>query len=459
MAAPERLVLLATLLFGCGASDKGGADTAPTITAEQRAALSVLRYDERAPDADPSNRFADDPAARSLGQRWFFEPRFSGRLLEGDNDGSVATLGAQGDSSRVSCAGCHVPESDFVDTRSPHGQVSLGAQWTLRKTPSLLDVAYAPLYNWDGRRDAIWNQALGVMESNREFNSGRLFVAEQVFRLYRTEYEAVFGPLPPLSDAARFPQLTSENAGCVEVNTSKGSRFVCRGLPGDGADYDGMAGGDQGLVSVVATNVGKALEAYVRQLRCGTSRFDDWLDGDASALTASEQRGAVLFVGQARCAECHSGPRLTDDAFHNVGISPALVAVAIQDTDDRGAALGISEALNDPASSAGALSDGDRHQLPSAPGPELEGAFRTPGLRCNARHPSFMHTGQLRNLAQVVEFFDRGGDPAGHYPGTSELTALGLSDQQKQDLVAFLGTLNGSGPEPTLRMAGREHSP
>jgi cytochrome c peroxidase len=460
MAAPERAVLLGALLLACsGPTEAGAGNAAPTLTIEQRAALSALRYDARPPDDDPSNRFADDPGARAFGQRLFFETRFSGRLLEGDNDGTSATLGAQGDSGRVSCAGCHLPDSGFVDTRSPHSQVSLAAQWTLRKTPSLIDVAYAPLYNWDGRRDAIWNQALGVMENNREFNSGRLFVAEQLSRLYQAEYEAVFGPLPPLSDAARFPQLDANSAGCVEVNTSKGSQFVCRGLPGDGADYDGMTPADQSLVSVVAANAGKALEAYVRELRCGTSRFDDWLDGDAQALTPSEQRGAIVFVGQAQCVKCHSGPRLTDDAFHNVGLSPAVVAVAIQDTGDRGAALGISEALKDPTSSAGSLSDGDRHQLPSSPGPELEGAFRTPGLRCNAAHPSFMHTGQLRSLPQVIDFFDRGGDSAGLYPGTNELTALGLSAQQKTDLAAFLGTLNGPGPESTLRAASAQESP
>ncbi|HYQ04237.1 MAG TPA: cytochrome c peroxidase [Polyangiaceae bacterium] len=459
MAAPERIVLLASLLVACGAAEHGASDSTPTITTEQRAALVALRYDDGPPDADPSNRWADDAAASAFGQRLFFEARFSGRLLEGDNDGTNATLGTQGESGRVSCAGCHLPDSDFVDTRSPHGQVSLGAQWTLRKTPSLLDVAYASLYNWDGRRDAIWNQALGVMESNREFNSGRLFVAEQLFRLYRAEYEAIFGVLPALSDASRFPQLDADSTGCVEVNTSKGSQFKCRGVPGDAAEYDGMAAGDQALVSAIAANAGKALEAYVRQLRCGASRFDDWLDGDANALTVNEQRGALLFVGQAHCVDCHSGPHLTDDGFHNVGLSPAVVAVAIQDTDDRGAALGISQALTDPTSSAGSLSDGDRHRLPSSPGPELEGAFRTPGLRCNARHPSFMHTGQLRSVARVVDFFDRGGDAAGHYPGTSELTPLHLSDQQKADLVAFLGTLNGPGADPALRAPSVPEAP
>ena len=53
----------------------------------------------------------------------------------------------------------------------------------------------------------------------------------------------------------------------------------------------------------------------------------------------------------------------------------------------------------------------------------MNGAFRTPILRCVAQRPSFMHTGQLATLAEVVAFFARGGDPFG-YPGTSEIARL-----------------------------------
>jgi cytochrome c peroxidase len=444
---------------GAAGTDGGATEAAatddpePSFTPAARAALAALRYDDGAPPADPSDRVADAPAARAFGQRLFFDPAFSGRLLEGDNDGTPGTLGAQGDAGRVSCAGCHVPASGFVDTRSPHRQVSLAAQWTLRRTPTLLEVAFAPLYNWDGRRDAIWNQGLGVVEGNREFNSSRLFFAEQLFRLHRAEYEALFGALPPLDDATRFPQLLPETTGCVEVNTPNGSTFKCRGVPGDGADYDGLAPADQVLVTTVAVNGTKAIEAYVRQLRCGAGRFDQWLDGDDAALSRSEQRGAALFVGSAECVSCHRGPRLTDGAFHNVGLSPAIVAVAIQDLDDRGAATGVADALTDPMSTAGAFSDGDRHALPTTGAPTLEGAFRTPTLRCAAAHPSFMHTAQMSGLDQVVAFFDRGGDPAGATPGTNELAPLGLSARERADLVAFMGALAGPGPDAALLAA------
>ena len=446
------LALFATALPGC-TPDGGGADPDPVLTAETLVALRALHYDPAPPPADPSDRVADDPAARRFGQRLFFEASLSGRLLEGDNDGTSATLGTQGQAGRVSCAGCHVPSADFVDTRSPHRQVSLAAQWTLRRTPTLLEVAYAPLYNWDGRRDAIWNQALGVMESEREFNSSRLFVAEQVFRLHRAEYEAVFHTtMPPLDDAARFPQLTADETGCIELRGTGGSTFVCRGRPGDHADYDAMAPADQALVTTVAVDATKALEAYVRQLRCGPGRFDAWLDGDATALTRAEQRGAALFVGRAHCVPCHGGPRLTDDAFHDVGLSPAVVAVAITDTGDRGAATGIAAALADPMSTSGDYSDGDRRQLPTSVAPSLEGAFRTPSLRCVEGHPSYMHTAQIASLDQVVGFFDRGGDPSG-YPGVNELMPLSLTDRERADLVAFLGALTGPGPDAALLSA------
>ena len=439
---------------GNGGAGGAGADPDPVLTGDARAALAALRYDDGAPaPADPSNRVADDPAARAFGQRLFFDRSFSGRLLEGDNDGSAATLGTRGEAGRISCAGCHLPESGFVDTRSPQRQVSLGAQWTLRRTPTLLEVAFAPLYNWDGRRDAIWNQALGVMESNREFNSSRLFVAQQIFRAHRAEYEAIFGALPPLDDTARFPALTPDTTGCVEVSTTKGSKFTCRGLPGDGADYDGMAPGDQTLVTTVAVNAAKAIAAYVRQLRCGPGRFDRWVDGDQTALSRAEQRGAAIFVGRGGCVACHGGPRLTDGQFHNVGLSPAVVAVAIQDTDDHGAAKGVADALADPLSTAGAFGDGDRGALPPTVGPALEGAFRTPTLRCSSQHPSFMHTGQMSGLDQVVSFFDRGGDRVGGYPGTSEIAPLGLNELERADLVAFMGALDGPGPAAALRVA------
>jgi cytochrome c peroxidase len=459
-AEPALLGAALSLLAACGspgstraaspAASAAADDPDPVFAPSQRAALAALHYDSSAPAADPSNRVADDPRAQTFGQRLFFDTALSGPLLEGDNDGSPGTLGVAGQPGRVACSACHVPEGGFVDTRSPHLQISLAAQWSHRRTPTLLEVSFAPLYGWDGRRDAIWNQALGVMESDREFNSGRLFVAEQLFRLYRSEYEALFGTMPPLDDASRFPPLTPSQAGC---QLGSGLATSCHGKPGDGAEFDSMTPADQDLATAVAVNATKAIEAYVRLLRCGPGRFDRWLDGDATALTRAEQRGAALFVGAAGCAKCHGGPQLADGAFHNVGMIPRVVAVAFTDTGDRGAIVGLAADLTDPMNTRGRFSDGDRGALPAAVSPSLEGAFRTPTLRCVSAHPSFMHSAQFATLDQVVEFFSRGGDPATGQPGTNELAPLGLSAREQADSVAFLHSLDGPGPPDALRQA------
>lgn len=424
-------------------------DPDPVVTPEALALLTSLRYDAAAPLPDPSNRVGDDPQARALGQRLFFDTSLSGPLIEPDNDGSVATLGVKGQAMRVSCAGCHVPRSGFVDTRSNHMQISLAAQWTARRAQTLLDVGFMPHYNWDGRRDSLWSQALGVMESDREMNSGRLFVATQMFARHRAEYEAVFGAMPALDDTSRFPRLAPEGAGCTQRSTLEGPVLECHGKPGDGAEYDGMSEDDQILVTEVFVNVGKAMAAYVRALRCGESRFDAWLDGDESALARDELRGALLFVGRAGCVSCHSGPRFSDGGFHNVGLAPATVAVAFTDLNDRGAGAGIPERANDPLGTDGAFSDGPSATPAPAIDATLEGAFRTPTLRCISRQPSFMHTGQLRTLEQVVAFFHRGGDRSG-YPGRSEIAPLHLTPREQADLAAFLRALEGAGPPDAL---------
>jgi len=446
--------LAACLLAACGA---GAAPpvlppAGVTFTAEERAALAELSPTTLpAPPADVTNQFANDPRAAALGQKLFFDKRFSGRLLDGDNDGSANTLGTQGQAGRVACAGCHVPQSGFLDDRTLGKQISLAAGWGRRRAPSLLDVGQARLLMWDGRRDALFNQPFGALESPVEMNSSRLFMAEQVYANHRPEYEAIFGALPPLDDTARFPALSAQITGCqpTTVDPPPTCNGTSHGLPGDGTEFDGLAAADQQAVTRVVANVGKALGAYERLLTCGPGRFDAWMRGQGNALDESEQRGARLFVGRGKCAGCHGGPFFSDQKFHNVGLKPTPVAVVFIDQDDTGAAKGLAAALVDPLSSRGVYSDGDDGRLPAAVLPEHTGAFRTPTLRCGARRPSFMHTGQLATLEQVVAFFARGGDPFG-YPGKNELAALDLTPEDEQDLVAFLKTLDGPGPAPAL---------
>jgi cytochrome c peroxidase len=292
-------------------------------------------------------------------------------------------------------------------------------------------------------------------------NSSRLFVAERIARNYAAEYEAVFGTgtLAPLSDSARFPPLDPSTTGCRLTEPADHPRleppaalYVCHGMPGDGAEYDSMTPADQDLVTRVVINIGKAIAAFERRLDCGPGRFDAWAHGDDAALTVEEQAGFDVFVGQGRCVSCHSGPFFSDQEFHNVGLADGTTRAGILNGNDRGAALDLVRAATDPLGVAGRYSDGDDGRLPPdvRPGADHEGAFRTPTLRCVGERPSFMHSGLLRTLADVVAFFDRGGDPSGSYVGQSVLQPLGLTAEEKSDLVSFLKALEGPGPSPEL---------
>jgi len=426
-------------------------DPEPSFTDEERAALGELSADPLpAAPTDMSNRVADDPNAASFGRVLFFDAGFSGKLLDGDNDGSKNAVGLKGETGKVACASCHVPETGFSDSRSIRQQISLGAGWGRRRAPALLDVSQSKLLMWDGRRDALYNQIFGVIESPVEMNSSRLFAAQQVFVRHRGEYEAIFGEMPPLDDTTRFPALDATQTGCQALDRYNACPEPMRGAPGDGGDFDGMSAADQDEVTRVVVNAGKAIGAYERLLTCGTTRFDQWLRGDATALSKSEQRGAALFVGRAKCSSCHSGPYLSDEKFHNVGMKAALVATTFLNANDRGAAEGLPLMQQDPLNVAGRFSDGNDLRIPlSAGGTELEGSFRTPRLRCVSQRPSFMHTAQMMTLEKVVEFFDKGGDVGG-FPGTKEIVPLGLSARERTDLVAFLVALNGPGPAAEL---------
>lgn len=463
--------VLALLLVACGGGPKpadnppagasgsgagGGAGTSATEDPEPALSeheLNLLRAlsPSSLPEApaDPTNKYAEDEAAARFGQALFFDPRFSGQLLDGDNDGSEHALGMKGDVGKVSCAGCHVPEDGFSDTRTLHQQVSLAAGWGLRRAPSLLDAAQSRLLMWDGRRDSFFGQAFGVLENEVEMNSSRLYAAHQVFANHRQEYEAIFGPLPPLDDVTRFPSLQGTETGCRSLDRNNKCVGTRRGSPGDGAEFDALSPADQSAVTRVFVNVGKALGAYQRLLRCGPSPFDAWMQGEEAAVSRAAKRGAGLFVGKAGCVSCHSGPYFSDEKFHNVGLQPGVVAVVFIDANDPGASAALTHLLDDPLNSHGEFSDGSDDRLSREPEDMPLGAFRTPRLRCAAGRPSFMHTAQLRALNEVAAFFNRGGDKFG-FPGTSELTPLGLSEREEADLVAFLESLTGQGPDEAL---------
>jgi cytochrome c peroxidase len=450
MQKPLRKISALVILLCAATHGARGDDRAPVFSEAERRLITTLAPTVLPPPPpDVTNRFADDPRAAAFGRKLFFDTRFAGRLLEGDNDGGPHTLGKKGETGRVACAGCHIPDSGFLDTRSLGKAISLAAGWGRRRAPSLYDVGHVPLLMWDGRHDAFYNQVFEAIESPVEMNSSRLFVAQQLSRNHRAEYESIFGALPRFDDPSAYPQISPEETGCRPAGTSP--KLTCdgvrHGVPGDGREYDGLSPEQQEAVTRAVVNLGKAVGSYLRRLTCGPGRFDAWAHGDSAAMSVQEQRGLQLFLGKGRCVQCHSGPFLSDQKFHNVGLVPQTVAVAFRDELDDGAYAGIGKAKKDPLNSQGKFSDGDDGRLPRLVGDELKGAYKTPMLRCVTRRPTFMHTGQINSLRAAIDFFDQGGAPF-RLVGVNELQPLHLSPGEKDDLLEFLKALEGSGPAP-----------
>lgn len=165
-------------------------------------------------------------------------------------------------------------------------------------------------------------------------------------------------------------------------------------------------------VGMPVDDISRSLASFVRSLLSGNSPFDRFINGDNDALTLEQQDGLRVFRGKGNCTACHVGPTFTDERFHNSGI-------AWRD-----------ERLHDEGRFAVTGKMEDR------------GAFKTPTLRDVARTGPYMHDGSLATLEEVVEFYDRGGNPN---PSLDpELRTLGLTPSAKRALVAFLSSLNGA---------------
>lgn len=341
-----------------------------------------LKLPETLPPAR-GNKYADNLQAAELGFRMFYDARFS----------NVQDL---------RCATCHLPETAFDDAKT----VGIGKATLTRNSPTILTAAWMEPVFWDGRADSLWSQPLFAFESPDEMDMTRLELAHVLFASpYKSKYESIFGQLPALEDEKRFPR---------------------RGRPGEPA-FDEMAAADRDAVNLIAANIGKSLEAYMRKVSTGMTGLDHYLAGDREALTVAEKKGVAAFV-KAKCIDCHSGPSLSDGKFYDMKV-PLLPGAG----PDRGRAKGLEILAGNVFNAQGPYYDreGDPPVLPPAATPADEGAFRTPTLRNIGRTAPYGHNGFYPTLDAIL---------AAH--GEVKLDA-----EQTNSIMVLLLSLDGAYPQ------------
>ncbi|WP_019987860.1 cytochrome-c peroxidase [Rudanella lutea] len=322
------------------------------------------------------------PAKIELGRMLFYDP-----ILSGGRD--------------VACATCHHPDFGYAEFLP----VSIGVNGegtgskrhfrepntiplVKRNSQSVLNAAFnglthenpvgadqAPMF-WDLRASSLEKQALEPIKAFEEMR-GHTYAKE----------------VAPDSVVARLRRIG-------EYRRLFGQAFA-------------------GPEPVTVPNLARALAAYERTLVANNSRFDQFMRGDKSALSQTEQEGLALFL-KSGCSKCHNGPMLSDFKLHTLGVADYA-----------------------------ALPEFDA-------GPDNRYAFRTPTLRNLSRTAPYMHNGTLPDLPKVLMFYE---DLSGTTIANPRVQAEQLDPLTKHlrvqfrdinTIIEFLNTLNDDSFDRTI---------
>ncbi len=297
----------------------------------------------------------------------------------------------------MSCATCHQQDKAFTDGLAVSEGVT--GEPGQRSAMALANVAFLPVLTWaNPNLTALEIQALVPLFGEHPVEMGMAGKEKLLFaRLQSDErYRKLF--------AKAFP---AESAQGVEA-----------------------------LYSL--STLTKALASFQRSLVSFDSPYDRYqYGGQKNAISVEAKRGESLFFGEKmECYHCHGSFTFTDNirhsklplaerGFHNTGL---------YNLDGRGAY---------PENNTGIFElTGDADDV---------GKFRTPSLRNIALTAPYMHDGSIGNLEQVIRSHyahagRAGGTQAGPSPLRSSLiSGFEVTDQEVQDLVAFLNALTDSG--------------
>lgn len=253
-SAPFGSLLVAVVsLAGFAATGFGAAIVGETrradLTPREADGIDAMKAGYRRPAMIPfpkANPYTPEKAA--LGKKLYFDPRLSF-------------------TSAQSCASCHSPGFGWGDGLAVgvgHNMGKLG-----RRSPTIVNAAWATVFMWDGRFASLEEQALSPIQAAGEMN------------------------MP-------IEKLMERLAGIAEYKPLFAAAFGSEGM--------------------TPKTIAEAIATYERTVVSARAPFDEWIEGNEQAISGQARRGFVLFNTKGRCASCHEGWNFTDDGFHDIGL-------------------------------------------------------------------------------------------------------------------------------------------
>ncbi len=287
----------------------------------------------------------------------------------------------------ISCASCHAPENGFA--RETQFGIGIEGQMGGRNSPVAYNRILSGPQFWDGRAESLEAQAVGPIANPIEMGNTHEACVEtlQGIEGYQSQFEAVF------EDG-----VTIDNVGRAIASFE---RVLVTG-PAPWDYYSQLTTFEKAFaddIEDLEELKSEEEELYLQYMELKAS-------SEASPVSESVARGGALFFSdKTGCTACHVGANFTDEKYHNLGVG------MMAETPDVGR-FSETEDEND------------------------RGAFKTPTVRNISLSAPYMHDGSQETLMEVVDWYVKGGHPNEHL--SKNIKKLELSDQDKQDLVAFM---------------------
>ena len=292
----------------------------------------------------------------------------------------------------ISCASCHQQNKAFTDGLSV--AKGIRGQTGTRNSPTVMNSAFYENFFVDGRSKSLEDQALAPLTNPIEHGLKNTQTIVDIVRadpIYQSEFKKVF-------------KLDNEK--------------------------------------ITTAHIAKALASFERTLIGGNSKFDKYYFGrDKTQLSDSAARGLRLFRRKGNCANCHeiswNNALFTDNRFYNIGVGFQHLSPILDKINSH---YQQKKSLNSLNLTPIQKSELGRYQVTKRISDI--GKFKTPTLRNITLTAPYMHDGSMKTLAEVIDYYNKGGHKNPFLD--SAIFPLNFSEQEKQDLEAFLRSLVSS---------------